>query len=82
MSAVSETPLVLFEFTGDDWDLRRRVLEAMIDGKIPYDQWFRRGFAVGDGRRYSGLWFPQHAPAVRAWAESNGIRVTGPLLAV
>ncbi len=81
MSAMSETPLILFEFHGDDYDygMRERVITAVLNGDLPAEA---RMFGASTGRRVSGLWWPHHAPAVRAWAEANGIRVTGPLLAV
>jgi hypothetical protein len=77
MTAGSVTPLVLFQFQGDDWEFRRILLTAIVAGALP-DYFVSKG--SNDGRRFSALWRPQHADAVSAWAEANGIRLTGPLL--
>lgn len=77
MTSASETPLVLFEFVGDDWNFRKLLLTAIETRAMP-DYSFQLGGS--SGRNYAALWRPEHADAVRAWAKANGIRMTGALL--
>ncbi len=76
-TAATETPLVLFEFDGDDYTYRKRMFDALLRGQLP-DFW--RSIGGSDGRRFSALWRPEHAAAVRSWCEANDIRISGALL--
>jgi len=64
----TENTLVLFNFSSDDETFRSQLLSAIIAGKCPD---FERSFG-GSGRSYAALWKPEHADAVRAWAQSVG----------
>lgn len=76
MISASETPLVLFEFVGDDWNFRKLLLTSIRDRALP-DYNFQLGGS--SGRNYAALWKPEHADEVRAWASVNGIRLIGAL---
>ena len=68
MTYYTANTLVLFHFSSYDETFRSQLLSAIIAGKCPD---FECSFG-GSGRSYAALWKPEHADAVRAWAQSVG----------
>lgn len=64
--------LVMFEFSSEsnNEQPRKLLFDAILCGKCP-DFEYSLG---GEWDAYQALWRAEHAPAVQAWAESNGLR--------
>jgi hypothetical protein len=62
----------MFKFSPDDVQFRGLLFEAIYNDRCPNFE-----ISLGEtGSDYTALWRPEHADAVRTWAQSVGINVT------